>query len=190
MIEHRRNIDWEWLEEPGLEHLTIEESEKIIRIESSVVSGFGGLPWHLRYQMTCTPLWQFMSIDVEMKRPGEHRSLSLVRRDDGAWSMDGQARLDLAHCTDIDIEASPLTNTLPIRRLESAVNEPKQIQVTYIRGPSLEVLAANQEYTRLDPENPPGKFRLRSLSSGFTADLTVDESGIVEDYPNLWRRLL
>jgi hypothetical protein len=127
MIEHRHNIVWEWLEEPGLEHVTIEARDKLIRVEGNIVSSFGGSPCHLRYRMTCTPLWQFKSIDVGMKRPGENRLMSLVRGDDGLWSLDGQARPDLAHCTDIDIEASPFTNTLPIRRLTFAAREAKQI---------------------------------------------------------------
>ena len=43
---------------------------------------------------------------------------------------------------------------------------------------------AAQDYTKLGPT----RFRYRSLSSGFTADLTVDADGLVVEYPPFWRR--
>lgn len=189
MVEHHRNIVWQWLEEPGLEHLTIDETEKRILAASNVVSGFGGHAWHLRYQMICTPSWQFMSIDVEMKRPGEHRSLSLARSEDGLWSLDGQPRPDLADC--IDSTSKPrLSPTLcPFTAWHLQSTKPGKS-----RSPIFAFLRSKfwQQVRNINGrirQNPPRPFRFTSLSSRFTADLTADETGIVEDYPNLWRRL-
>jgi hypothetical protein len=35
----------------------------------------------------------------------------------------------------------------------------------------------------------PGRFRFESPAFDFTADLTVDEDGLVIDYPGLFRRV-
>ena len=41
-----------------------------------------------------------------------------------------------------------------------------------------------QRYTNLGG----GRYRFESLDDDFTADLTVDEAGLVVDYPGLFRR--
>jgi hypothetical protein len=95
----------------------------------------------------------------------------------------------LAGCTQIDIRATPFTNTLPIRGLDLQPEVETPLQVAYIPIPRLEALAVRQSYTRLDPADPPARFRYRSLDSGFTADLLVDGQGLVVDYPGIWRRV-
>jgi hypothetical protein len=107
----------------------------------------------------------------------------------GYWSVDGQSRPDLAGCSDIDIMVTPFTNTLPIRNLGLRVNQPKAIRVAYIKVPDLDVSPMDQEYTWLDPDEPPTRFRYRNLTSGYTAELTVDRDGLVIDYPGIWRQI-
>ena len=58
--------------------------------------------------------------------------------------------------------------------------------MAWVDGTALTVRAQAQAYTRLDDR----LYRFESLNgSGFTADLTVDEDGIVIDYPRLFRRI-
>lgn len=87
---------------------------------------------------------------------------------------------------DVDIQATPLTNTLPIRRLDPKDGESVDIRLAYIRIPDLTVAPADQRYTAL---RSGSLYRFESLESGFTADLPVDEDGFVLDYPGLFRRL-
>ena len=184
-----RHIVWEWVAEPGLEYLSLDEGDDL-RIDSVVVFPTTGQVSRLHYKVSCTPTWNVRSLDIELHQAGALRTLSLRRSDAGAWTLDGQAREDLAGCTDIGLEVSPFTNTLPIRRLSFAPDEAKLIRVAYVRFPNLEVTAAVQEYCRIGNADPPMKFRYRGLSSGFTAEIAVDAEGLVEDYPGLWRRLL
>lgn len=87
----------------------------------------------------------------------------------------------LRDALDVDLGASPLFNTLPIRRL--ALRALEKITVVWVRVPPLEVTAAEQIYTPL----PGGKVRFSSES--FTADLTVDSDGFVTHYPGLATRV-
>ncbi|MFI5494277.1 putative glycolipid-binding domain-containing protein [Actinoplanes sp. NPDC051859] len=88
---------------------------------------------------------------------------------------------------DVDLTGSPLTNTLPIRRLGLLRAEPgvaHRVRVAWVLLPSLEVVLADQIYTMLDAG------RVRFANETFSADLTVDADGFVLDYPGLCTRRL
>jgi hypothetical protein len=92
---------------------------------------------------------------------------------------------ELSGCLDVDISATPFTNTLPIRRLGERLQQRTGIAVVYIPVPSLELARADQAYTRLGRdrylyEGPVGRFQ---------AELEVDPDGLVVHYPTLFRRL-
>jgi uncharacterized protein len=61
---------------------------------------------------------------------------------------------------------------------------PVCVTVAYIAVPSLTVSVQAQEYTLLTP----GRFCYRGLATGFTAELEVDEEGLVLRYGTVWRR--
>lgn len=65
-----------------------------------------------------------------------------------------------------------------------ALEDPGAEYVAYITPPSLTVAPDGQRYTWLGPN----RWRFDSLGSGFTAELTVDEDGLVIDYATLFRR--
>jgi hypothetical protein len=68
------------------------------------------------------------------------------------------------------------------RRIE--VGDHADLKVARVDHDTLEVTAEQQRYTRLALD----RWRYED-SSGFTADLEVDEHGLVRDYPTLFRRL-
>jgi len=45
------------------------------------------------------------------------------------------------------------------------------------------------EHLRRRVDGDSARWRFRSLDSGFTAELPVDEVGLVRDYPGIARRL-
>lgn len=114
---------------------------------------------------------------------GERR-LRLRADGDRRWSRDGVRAPELDGCLDVDIAATPLTNTFPIRRLHALpVGAAVTVPVAWVDVPELTVDRVEQTYSRLgrtnweytDPQHGP--FRL-----------TVDEDGLVIDYEGLARR--
>ena len=86
---------------------------------------------------------------------------------------------------DVDLTGSPMTNALPIRRLNLLKAEPgvaHRISVAWVIVPSLEVVQADQIYTHLS------EGMIRFANETFSADLVVDDDGFVRDYPGLARR--
>ena len=92
---------------------------------------------------------------------------------------------ELAECIDADLGISPSTNTLPIRRLNLAVGESRELTAAWVRFPELTVEPLAQRYTRLAER----RYRYESTVSGFTAELEVDDLGLVISYENIWQRV-
>ena len=180
----RRDIVWERLDRAGLEHVTVIEAEEI-RVESLVLLADQGGLIVLRYRLVCDADWRTRAASFRMERNGSSQGVEIARDGDD-WRVDGRPRPDLAGCFDIDISATPLTNTMPVRRLGLAADESRAIRVVYLRVPDMSVSLGEQTYTRLDPATPPRRFRYDS--PGFTAEVAFDEHGLVEDYPPVWRR--
>lgn len=154
-------IVWESLQWPGLEDAIWEDGHA----DSAAVMVLPEGPQRVHYRITPTRV--------------EINGLVLEHDGRGHW----RDRPELDGCLEVDISTTPLTNTLPIRRLRLAPGESREIRAVYIDMPSLELSVMPQRYTRLDD----GRYRYQS--ENFQADLTVDEHGLVVDYPGLWRRL-
>lgn len=181
----RRDVVWERLDRPGLEHLTLEAGTDAIRVESLVLLQLDAGLVRLRYRLQADGDWRTRSASFRLDQGAASRGLELARDGDG-WLVDGKARADLAGCQDIDIAATPLTNTMAVRQLALAPGETRTFRALYIRVPELTAAPMDQHYTRLDPATPPRRFRY--ASPGFTAEVAFDADGLVEDYPPGWKR--
>lgn len=112
-----------------------------------------------------------------------------IEVDHGRWLIDGGHVPELDGVMDIDIAATPLTNTFPIRRLtELAPGESSTFPVAWVSVPDLAVSRVEQTYTRLEPVDGQEAWEYRDEEHGrFT--LTVDGDGIVIDYAGFARRV-
>jgi hypothetical protein len=161
-----------------------------------------------RYEVQTDPTWATARLDVSAEGAGWVRSVRLELAAgrwrvtateqgdlDAALTAAGHARAGLPGMEDpdllygvfdVDLGGSPLTNTLPIRRLDLARAEngvAHRLSVAWVLLPSLEVVQADQIYTALGP----GKVRYASET--FSADLSIDDDGFVIDYPGLALRV-
>jgi hypothetical protein len=108
-------------------------------------------------------------------------------REPGRWTDEQDNPLpEFDGCIDIDISATPFTNTLPIRRLPWHAGQSRDLEMLYIPFETLKPRRDRQRYTCLEPGR---RFRYEGLIDGFTAEITVDEDGLVVDYPGLFQRL-
>lgn len=98
---------------------------------------------------------------------------------DRRWRLNGVECPAVLGCTDLDLNFSPSTNLLPIRRLGLAVGEETGVRAAWLRFPGFELEALEHRYCRLAEDT----YRYESLGSGFTADLRVNSAGLVTLYP-------
>jgi hypothetical protein len=162
------------------------------------------VPYTCRYELQTDPSWGAVRFEASAEGAGWARTVRLELAA-GRWraTTSEQGNLDAALTAaghpgaglpgtedpdllygafDIDLGGSPLTNTLPIRRLNLVKGRPgvaHRISVAWVLLPSLEVVQADQIYTPLEPG------LIRYASETFSADLVIDDDGFVRDYPGL-----
>ncbi len=158
------------------------------------------------------PDWVTTRLDVSVAGRGFSRRLLLTRDARGRWSSEAEAAGEeefageampepgvadpalLESALDCDLALCPVTNTMPLlrlRALDDALPE-TELVMAWVALPSLAVRPSVQAYGSAAPYDAAdghGVVRYRSVERGFVADLTVDEDGVVIDYPRIARRI-
>ena len=140
--------------------------------------------FRLDHRWRLTPDWRTLSLEVERWGSDERTRLNLERKA-GGWLVDGVRRIDLDGAEEPDLSVTPFCNTLPIRRTPTGVGRSLTIDVCYVDGAAMTVARARQRYDRLGSD----RFRYVGLSTGFQADLQVDDRGLVLRYGQLFERV-
>ena len=161
------------------------------------------------WALATTSGWVTQRLTVTVHGQGWSRHLELVRSDDGHWSSETQTSGtidlpepgiadpdELAAALDCDLGLCPVTNTMPILRLnlvsdDVAPVDETELTMAWVEVPSLRVIPSTQVYSHVRSARPdsPALVLYSSGNRGFTAELTVDADGVVVDYPGLARRI-
>jgi hypothetical protein len=168
----------------GVEHLTIALRGDDIVATSVSIGEREGVAYGATYTLVCDSRWRVRQLDLSMT---DGRSLSLTSDGEGHWTgEDGVGIPTFDGCIDIDLSGSPLTNTLPIRRLDI---QPRDgvvpLEMLYVPFDTLEPLRDGQRYCCLETGR---RFRYEAADGSFDADIVVDPEGLVLDYPPLFTR--
>jgi hypothetical protein len=141
-------------------------------LSGTAILAADGVPYRIDYRVGVDAEWRTRAVDVDCNEV----EIELTADGGGGWS---EARFE--GCVDVDLGFTPATNTLPIRRLELEVGDARELDVVWLRFPELALERVTQRYERLADD------RYRYSSPGFTAELLVDEHGVVRLYEGLWR---
>lgn len=180
---------WKTLSEIGLEHLVLLKDDEGIAANSVILTMGENMPVRILYNIYCDLDWKVNKFDIQIF-DGEHKNIVLQSDGNGKWITDtGESVKKLEGCIDIDISATPFTNTIPIRRLSLKLGESREIKVVYIDIYKFSITAVNQRYTCVESNINAFKYRYENLNSGFMAEFFVDKDGLVIDYPDIFKRV-
>jgi uncharacterized protein len=180
MAKHYR---WREAAGEGVQHLVLDRSPGQITAEGMIVAG-GEAPFAARFRLLLDSRWRTRRLSVALL--GNPVVLVLLADGKGGWTdAEGHDLPALEGVQDVDISATPFTNTLPLRRLRTAVGKSVDIDTAHVDLPSMTVKRDAQRYTRLEERS----WRYESRDSDFTRDITVDEDGVVISYPGLFERV-
>lgn len=173
------------LQGSGLERFELKQHAERWFLRGTILHLHDNQPLEIRYSIECDSAWRTLSAGVAVREGSRERSL---RIETGAkcWTANGDPQPQLDGCVDIDLGWSPSTNTLPIRRLNLKDGESSgTVIATWVKFPELALEPLPQEYQRLSERS----YRYSSRGGTFTANLLVDEHGLVEDYEGFWTRV-
>ncbi len=180
----RLTARWVALDAEGVEHLTLEAINGRITATGVVTGRAGGDPFGAWYRLALDARWQVKQLAVHLT---DSRWFIATSRRPGHWlDADGHRLAGFDGCIDVDLAGTPFTNTLPIRRLDWEPDQARDLDMLYLDFATLEARRDRQRYTCLAPK----RFHYDGLASGFSADIAIDDHGLVTDYPGLFKRLL
>jgi hypothetical protein len=184
-----RHVMWAPWEGPGLEHLHLARTADAIVADGVILGQPEALPFRVLYTLTCDERWRLRTADLVAWNPERHE-IHLRADGTGRWTTaQGEVLPDLAGCLEVDIGATPFTNTLPIRRLALQPGEAAEVPAAYIDVAGPTVTRVPQRYTRLAAPTGEALYLYEGLAWNFRATLRVDDDGLVMDYPGLFRRV-
>ena len=151
-----REAIWAPWEQPGLEHLRLRLHDGGAGADGLIVGIERARAFRARYELRCDARWRVREVRVALLGSGQP-DVPLLADGEGHWTTaggDGVPALD--GCIDVDISATPFTNTLPIRRLGLQPGESAELTMAYVDVPALRVAPARQRYTCLEAR-PDGR---------------------------------
>ncbi|MFN8443238.1 MAG: putative glycolipid-binding domain-containing protein [Caldilineaceae bacterium] len=182
-----RHFFWQALDGIGLEHLILQQSNNGLFADSWVIGQVDSEPFRLHYTLRCDAQWRTRSVTAAVLTP-ELRHIEITVDEEGVWTDSFNNSIEeLDGCVDLDISATPFTNTLPIRRLGLKEGEAAVIEVAYLSIPDLEWRLSMQRYTCLTQSATGARYQFESIRSGFRAEIEVNKDGIVTFYPQLFK---
>ena len=188
----RRHVMWSPWTAPGLEHLQFTADGAGMFADGVILGVKDQEPFRMRYQIHTDLNWKLHSVRVTVF-DDLNQSLHLLTDGEGTWTTADREQIPtLMGCLDVDISATPFTNTLPIRRLVLSAGSSATLSMAYITIPDVTVTVSKQRYTCLETTASGGRYWFESLEEGiasFSAELPVDHNGFVVDYPGLFRRV-
>jgi hypothetical protein len=186
-LNTRRLYVWQVVETFGFESDWIRLDG--LRLEArGRAAGVSSEPFFMDYHLTTDAQANTHSLHVTVETVSDQHQL-LLRRKNGAWTVNGEPRPDLECALDCDLAFCPVTNTMPVIRtgMHRNVEGSHDFVMAFVEVPSLRVVPSEQTYTVL--ARALGKVVIRYSSGSFSDDLTFDGDGFVVDYPTMARRI-
>lgn len=177
-----RKITWEGLEYRSLENCTLTETDNGISVTSVITGQVNNQAIKILYKILTDTLWATYFVEINVILGGYKKTILLEKK--GAfWLVNNTIDHRFDDCVDIDISLTPLTNTLPIRRLVFNGQLSNRIEVIYIDIIADMIMPVRQYYTKISDS----VYLYENEKSTFKAELKTDSYGLVIEYPKLFR---
>ena len=178
------NLLWTGREYHSLENCLVTKTDSGFVIASTIVGYYEGRIYKVEYQIKTNLRWETLLVEINSRHSDQAQNIRMEGDGKGKWMREGKEVAQYTGCIDIDIPLTPFTNTLPINRLRLEENQTAEIKVLYLDLLSQQIIPVKQKYVRL----PGAKYHYENIPNDFEADIAVDESGFVADYPSLFVR--
>jgi hypothetical protein len=155
------------------------------RIEGWTTAIEDGATWAVEYTIEVNAAWVTRSARIRGRSAGGLCSTLLEADGAGHWVIDGEPVPSLDGCLDVDLEASAMTNALPVRRMGLPVAATAAAPAAYVRAVGLTVGRLEQTYVRATDESTCQRYDYAAPAFNFRARLIYDQAGLVLDYPGI-----
>lgn len=182
-------LTWLGADGPSMEGARVVLGERRMRATGALVSGAHGdqAAYSATYSIATAERGDVSRVSVRAVDATGERQVTLNRSEEGVWLVDhgqGVVRNAFEGAMDVDVSACVLFNTIPVRRLGLHERAGEHtVPVVWVRLPDLSVQLVRQTYRCATPGAVTFSW------NDFTADLTLDDRGLVIDYPGVAKRI-
>jgi hypothetical protein len=183
---HDASILWRRFDMEGHDGCRLRAREDGWDLEGQAVFEYGGEPCCLAYRVSCDGGWLTHTASVHGFLGARGIGYDIERLADGTWTLNGVAQPQAEGLIDVDLNFTPATNLVAIRRFELAVGAETQAPAAWLAFPEFKLMRLDQIYRRLDSTH----YAYQSPIHGYAATLEVSPAGFVLDYPQLWKAVV
>jgi len=155
------------------------------RIEGWTTAIEDGAAWVVEYVIEVDAAWATRSAQIRGRSIEGPCSAVLAADGAGHWLINGEPAPHLDGCLDIDLEASAMTNALPVRRMSLPPAGTAVAPAAYVRAAGLAVERLEQTYLRATGQGTGQSYDYAAPVFDFSCRLVYDQSGLVLDYPGI-----
>jgi len=155
------------------------------QIEGWTAAVEDGTTWVVEYAIEVDAAGATRSARIRGRSADGFRSARLEADGAGHWLVNGDPAPALDGCLDVDLEASAMTNALPVRRIGLPVAARATAPAAYVRAVGLAVERLEQTYERAADEASWQRYDYAAPAFDFSARLVYDHAGLVLDYPGI-----
>lgn len=186
MVAIVRSTMWRRIDVDGMEACSIKK-HGLGRVTSGmVIYAARNTLVRIKYSVACTSEWKCYTAKIDRWVGANKSTVDLQRLEDGRWSANDQIIVGVDDLLDIDLGFTPATNTNAIKRLNLDIGSSAELTAVWLDDESWTFKPLKQRYERLSKNT----YRYVSIDSGYQADLTVDDFGLVQVYPKLWKAII
>ncbi len=177
-----QTILWRGILMPGHEACKLYRFNEEWHLEGAAVFSYELHVCQLSYLIICDKDWRTCSARVEGWVGGRMVDIKIRVDADQCWWLNEVEVPEVRGSIDLDLNFSPSTNTIAIRRLQLPNKGTADITPAWLRFPGFSLEPLPQRYHRLEERI----YRYESGGGSFVTELSVDKDGFVLDYPGIW----
>jgi hypothetical protein len=181
-MNEETSILWRRTDSTGHEYARLAGDDSSWRLSGVALFQHEGEACRLDYVVTCDTSWATTRALVSGWVGGRRVEADIAVDSARSWTLNGIPCPDVRGCTDVDLNFSPSTNLLPIRRLGLAAGQQSEVHAAWLRFPGLTLERLDQIYLRTGQHT----YRYESGGGGFVAALEVNEKGLPIRYGDIW----
>ena len=175
-------IPWRRLDRPGHEYARLSRDGTRWQLTGIAIFQHEQQPCRLDYAVVCDGQWLTQTGRVTGWVGDKAVDVEVSVDASKTWRINGTECPEVAGSIDLDLNVSPSTNLLPIRRLNLSIGEQAQVKAAWLRFPGFTLEPLKQMYRRVDDVI----YRYESAGGKFVAELKVNAVGLVTLYPKVW----
>lgn len=181
-MSDERAIVWRRLDVAGHEYARIYSENSARFLEGTTIFVDEKKSCKLDYRIECDANWETLHAKVSGFTGDKKIDFEIAADSNKIWTMNGEEISVVRNCTDVDLNFSPVTNTLPIRRLNLQIGEKAKVRAAWLRFPSFKLELLEQIYERTG-EN---KYAYESADGTFRVEIETNDFGLATRYGDFW----